>query len=291
MNILVSCNDHYGMPLMVMLTSLFSTNPCSTEKEHTVYMLEANLSASMNERIAACVRHFHAGYERLHLPDDPFASAKTKPYISKETYYRLLAAEYLPPEMERILWLDGDIIVRKNIGKFYHSPFEENMAIACGYGPAMRNLINENACSLGLLHPESYCNAGVMLLNLPECRKKITKEKISRLAESGKTERYLFPGQDVVNLLFDGKFKVEEYMKYNCMIHCITNQDDLAEAKINAAVVHFSGEAKPWKFNDIHFADEWLAWYKTCFGETADIKRMSYFRLKALYDRQRMMKK
>ena len=291
MNILVSCNDHYGMPLMVMLTSLFSTNPCGAEKEHTVYMLEANLSDSMNERIAACVRHFHAGYERLHLPDDPFASAKTKPYISKETYYRLLAAEYLPPEMERILWLDGDIIVRKNIGKFYHSPFEENMAIACGYGPAMRDLINENACSLGLRHPESYCNAGVMLLNLPECRKKITKEKINRLAESGKTERYLFPGQDVVNLLFDGKFKVEEYMKYNCMIHCITNQDDLAEAKINAAVVHFSGEAKPWKFNDIHFADEWLVWYKTCFGGTADIKRMSYFRLKALYDRQRMMKK
>ena len=291
MNILVSCNDHYGMPLMVMLTSLFSTNPCGAEKEHTVYMLEANLSDSMNERIAACVRHFHADYERLHLPDDPFASAKTKPYISKETYYRLLAAEYLPPEMERILWLDGDIIVRKNIGKFYHSPFEENMAIACGYGPAMRDLINENACSLGLRHPESYCNAGVMLLNLPECRKKITKEKINRLAESGKTERYLFPGQDVVNLLFDGKFKVEEYMKYNCMIHCITNQDDLAEAKINAAVVHFSGEAKPWKFNDIHFADEWLVWYKTCFGETADIKRMSYFRLKALYDRQRMMKK
>ena len=291
MNILVSCNDHYGMPLMVMLTSLFSTNPCGAEKEHTVYMLEANLSDSMNERIAACVRHFHADYERLHLPDDPFASAKTKPYISKETYYRLLAAEYLPPEMERILWLDGDIIVRKNIGKFYHSPFEENMAIACGYGPAMRDLINENACSLGLRHPESYCNAGVMLLNLPECREKISKEKINRLAESGKTERYLFPGQDVVNLLFDGKFKVEEYMKYNCMIHCITNQDDLAEAKINAAVVHFSGEAKPWKFNDIHFADEWLAWYKTCFGETADIKRMSYFRLKALYDRQRMMKK
>ncbi len=291
MNILVSCNDHYGMPLMVMLTSLFSTNPCGAEKEHTVYMLEANLSDSMNERIAACVRHFHAGYERLHLPDDPFASAKTKPYISKETYYRLLAAEYLPPEMERILWLDGDIIVRKNIGKFYHSPFEENMAIACGYGPAMRDLINENACSLGLRHPESYCNAGVMLLNLPECREKITKEEINRLTESGKTERYLFPGQDVVNLLFDGKFKVEEYMKYNCMIHCITNQDDLAEAKINAAVVHFSGEAKPWKFNDIHFADEWLVWYKTCFGETADIKRMSYFRLKALYDRQRMMKK
>ena len=119
MNILVSCNDHYGMPLMVMLTSLLSTNPCNAEKEHMVYMLEANLSDSMNERIADCVRRFHAGYERLHLPDDPFISAKTKPYISKETYYRLLAAEYLPKDIERILWLDGDIIVRKDIGLFY----------------------------------------------------------------------------------------------------------------------------------------------------------------------------
>ena len=285
MNILVSCNDNYGIPLMVMLTSFFSTNPCLDEEKHSIYMLETGLSDEMNEKIAACVRNFSANYVRLHLPGDPFATAKTKPYISKETYYRLLAAEYIPGEVDRILWLDADIIVRKDIHGFYDSSFDSNLGVACGYGPAMQKLMYDNACSLKLQSPETYFNAGVMLLNLPECRKAFSKEGIELLTGNGKTDGYKFPGQDVVNKLFDSKVKIEDYKKYNCMIHSITSSADLQYAKEHAAIVHFPGGAKPWKFYDIHFADEWMKWYKKCFGETEKIRRMSYFRLKALYDR------
>ncbi len=287
MNILVSCNDRYIMPLMVMLTSLFSSNPSVAGNRHTVYMLESDLTEQANERIALCIAKFHAEYVRIHLSGDAFATAKTKPYISKETYYRLLAAEYLPREMERILWLDADIIVRKNIKKFYHSSFAGKMAVACGYGAAMQKLVYDNARQLKLHSPETYCNAGVMLLNLPECRNMIQAGSVNQLVNSGVTEKFLFPGQDVVNLLFDGKIRVEDFRKYNCMIHCITGPDELEYAKENAAIVHFSGEAKPWKFNDIHFADEWLHFYKKCFGETAEVQRMSYFRLKRLFERKR----
>lgn len=283
MNILVSCNDNYGMPLMVMLTSFLSMNPCSDKETHTIYMLETSLSDDMNEKIATCVRSFSADYMRVHLSGNPFASAKTKPYISKETYYRLLAAEYIPMELERILWLDADIIVRKDIRGFYESSFDGNLGIACGYGPAMQKLIYDNACSLKLRSPETYFNAGVMLLNLAECHNEFSKEKIDVLTNHGKTDNYMFPGQDVVNKLFDSRVKIEDYRKFNCMIHCIASVADLEYAKEHAAIIHFPGGAKPWKFNDIHFADEWLNWYKKCFGETATVRRVSYFRLKALY--------
>ena len=47
MNILISSNDNYKVPTMVMLTSFFDCNP----EKHTVYMLESALSDGTRLRI------------------------------------------------------------------------------------------------------------------------------------------------------------------------------------------------------------------------------------------------
>ncbi len=293
MDILVSCNDQYIMPTMVMLTSFFSSNSCENKKgeRHTVYMLESRLSDVGNARLSGLAERFDADYIRLHLKEDAFAGAKTRPHISVETYYRLLASKDLPDTLERILWLDSDLIVRGDIGMFYRQPLEGVMAAACGYGSVMQPLIHENASKLGLKYHDTYFNAGVMLLNLKECRKSLDEELLLNLTKPEKTANYLFPGQDVVNLVFDGRIKLEDYRLYNCMIHCIGDSEDLLYAKEHALIVHFPGEAKPWRFDDIHFADEWLDWYIKCFGSMEGLRRLSYFRLKAMYERQRKLEK
>ena len=317
MNLLVSSNDNYKIPTMVMLTSFFDANPPAVPAEagaasvpagaaeaggtgmaedvpaeagaagHTVYMLESSLSAGAEEEIRGLIRRRGSRYVGIHIPEDLFSGAKTKPYISRETYYRLLAAKYLPAEEERVLWLDSDILVRKDLRGFYGTEFGESMAAACGYGPAMRDLILDNARALGLAHPEGYFNAGVMLMNLRAMRNTVDEGMLAELAAGERTQTFRFPGQDVVNLVFDGRAKLADYRIYNCMIHSIEGPEDLEEARRNAAVIHYAGEAKPWKFSDIHFADEWMDKYRECFGDSAELKRMSYFRLKALFSRGR----
>ena len=291
MNFLVSCNDRYAMPLTVMLTSLLSTNPVSFRDSHTVYMLESELSDDANNRIADTVTHLGAAYIQIRLTPDIFAAAKTRPHITKETYYRLLAAQFLPQSLDRVLWLDADLIVRGGLRAFYDTELGGAWAAACGYGPAMQAMIRSNADSLGMQYPDRYFNAGVMLMDLAACRQEITEDALARFTGPATTDGLLFPGQDVVNLLFDGHVTIEDYRLYNCMTHCITSAEDLAYAKEHAKIVHFPGAAKPWKFNDIHFADEWMDWYRICFCEATTLPRMSYFRLKALYDKQGNTKK
>ena len=291
MNFLVSCNDRYAMPLTVMLTSLLSTNPASSGDGHTVYMLESELSDEANGRIADTATRLGAAYIRIRLTQDAFAAAKTRPHITKETYYRLLAAQFLPQSLDRVLWLDADLIVRGGLRAFYDTDLGGTWAAACGYGPAMQAVIRSNADSLGMQYSDRYFNAGVMLMDLAACRQEITADTLARFADPAKTDGLLFPGQDVVNLLFDGHVTLRDYRLYNCMTHCIASAGDLSYAKEHAKIVHFPGAAKPWKFHDIHFADEWMDWYKVCFGEAATLPRMSYFRLKALYDKQENMKK
>ena len=192
----------------------------------------------------------------------------------------------LPADMERILWLDGDIIVRRDISSFYEMAFEGKAVIACGYGEAMSELISDNAQKIDMKDPGHYFNAGVMLMDMKRCKDLIGTDKIEALTDKGERD-FLFPGQDLCNLVFDGEVKMADYRFYNCMIHCISDEEDLRYAKENACIVHFPGEVKPWKFSDIHFADEWIEYYRKCFKDAPEPRRMSYFRLKALFERQK----
>ena len=287
MNILVSSNDRYKVPLMVMLSSFIRHNPVRDGEKHTVWLIESEMSEPVYREIEAFLAEKSVNLRRLHVSGELFAEAGTRAYISRETYYRLLAGNLLPETENRVLWLDADMLVRSSIRALYEHDLGEAMVAACGYGEPMRELIKDNADRLEMHHPESYFNAGMMLLNLKSCRENISQEKLQTLVSGDRTKDFLFPGQDVTNILFDGSVRLLDWRIWNCLIHCIRDTEDLEYEKENAAIVHYAGEAKPWKFSDIHFADEWMEEYRAVCGEDAQPKRMSYFRLKALFDRQK----
>lgn len=281
MNILVSCNDTYVMPLKVMLYSFFESNRSSSP--HHIYMLQSDLSPQGNESVGSMVASLGGVYHSIDVDSGSYANADTRIHISKETYYRLLAARYLPVEVKRVLWLDADMIVRKPLDELYGVDLEGKWTAACGYGPVMQGLIHDNAVTIGLSDPDMYFNAGVMLYDLDKCRAAdFTSMQEAFLSEGRKL---LFPGQDLVNKLFDGHVKMMDYRIFNSMIHCIDGEDDLHYAQDHAAIVHFPGQAKPWKFNDIHFAAEWEAVFRRCLGDDAPLRRMSYFALQAMFNK------
>lgn len=281
MNILVSCNDNYLMPLEVMLKSFFDSNPSPVP--HQIYMLRSSLSKEADDRLGDLVDSLGGVYHSIPVDSSDFDGAATKSYISKETYFRLMAAEYIPEEVDRILWLDADILVRKSLKDLFDVDLDGKWAAACSYGPSMISLIRRNAESLGLSHPGEYFNAGVMLYDLGACRKADIKSAQNDFFTKNKGKNLMFPGQDLVNAIFDGHVKIVDYRLWNSMTHCIARKDDLVYAKENAAIVHFPGRAKPWKFNDIHFADEWDDVYKSLYGKDFPDERLSYFSLKALF--------
>lgn len=279
MNLLISCNDNYLMPLEVMLHSFFKSNP--SEDPHRVFMLRGSLTKEADGRINDLVSSSGGIYYSITVDSTDFDSAKTKSYISKETYFRILAADYLPEDIDRVLWLDADVLVRKPLDKLYNIDLEDNWAAACSYGPLMLSTIRRNAESLGLSDPDSYFNAGVMLYDLKACRKADLQSAWK--AFLSKERNLMFPGQDLMNTVFDGHVKIVDYRIWNSMTHCIANKEDYDYAKENAAIVHFPGRAKPWEFNDIHFSDEWMEVYRRVFGDNKEPERTSYFAIKSVF--------
>jgi len=278
MNILLSTNDSYMMPTTVLMESILDTQTTPV----VFYMMWSDLSEDSRNALQTLVDSRNSSIFFIRIDEDAFAGLPTREYISRETYFRLLASKYLPKDMERILWLDGDMIVRRELNSLYYMEFEDNAVIACPHGDVMRSIMDVNCKNIRIEHREQYFNAGMMLCNLNRWREMNIEDKIVSILD--RKLKMSFPGQDLTNLIFNGFVKCEDYIKYNCMIHSIADNETLARAKEEAVIVHYAGRAKPWIFSDIYFADEFDAFYeKTSYHETK-LKRMPYFLMKKYYE-------
>lgn len=284
MNILVSANDRYAMPLAVLLQSLLDTNP----RCMTIYLLSSELSAQNRETIERLVSEGGSRLVPVSVGDGLFQGLPTLDYISRETYFRLLAADLLPTDVDRILWLDADMVVNGDIFEFYCTGFNGAAVVACPHGAAMRPVILENCTTIGIEHPDQYFNAGVMLMNLDAWRQMGVAQKISRVLSAPREMR--FPGQDLTNLVFDGRVKTADWRVYNCMVHSIL-PDEVPELRQSAKIIHYVGRAKPWQFVDVPLGDVWKSHYDKSPYAGIALRRTSYARMRQMYERMRRQEK
>lgn len=278
MNVLVSTNDAYVMPLAVLLQSLFETNP----GHHVVYLLCNDLSADNRSLLSGMAEAAGSELVAVEVAEDAFRGLPTKNYISRETYYRLLAAELLPADVSRVLWLDADMVVCGPLDELYERDMGSKAVVACPHGSLMRPQIAAGVAALGMEHPEAYFNAGMMLCNLDAWRALDVPGRIR--AALSQPRELQFPGQDLTNLVFDGQVITEDWRRWDCMTHSIL-PEDVPELREVARIVHFVGRAKPWKFTDIPLGDVWMDFYQRSPFGTRPLRRTSLAMLRKLYER------
>lgn len=285
MNILLSTNDNYVMPTIVLIESLFKTQTATLY----FYILFSDLQNDNVIFMENYVKEHDGNISFIHIDDSLFVHLPTKDYISKETYFRLLAASYLPKEIERVLWLDSDMLVRNDISNLYDMDFSDKAVIACPHGLAMKNEIDIVCKNINLRVRDEYFNAGMMLCNLNKWRQMNIITRINDILRLRIT--MTFPGQDLTNLVFNGDVKTIDYRIYNCMIHSLDTKELLDYTVKNAKIIHYVGRAKPWNFKDIPFQKEWEeTYYQTPYGNQS-LKLRSYTEWKKLYERIEQMKR
>ena len=178
-------------------------------------------------------------------------TAKTTYRYPQEIYYRLFVQCYLKQEIKRILYLDVDTIVIKNLKNFYEQPFEDSFFIgATNIKKALTTFNNvKNKAKLD----SHYLNTGVLLINVEDLRKKQSIDELNQYIL--KNEKRLFlPDQDVLNALYGHNVKLVNHLKYNLSDRAITKYNlmklvskiDLDWVNENAYIIHYYGKNKPW---------------------------------------------
>lgn len=165
-------------------------------------------------------------------------------WISRETYYRLLAQEMLPMDVERVLYLDADMIVLGSLEEFYNQDFAGKLLVACNRWPAGK-IDGKRLEQLTLPKDTVYFNAGTLLYNLTGQRREIDPNILYEYPALF-YKQLKYGDQDVLNAVFYGLTKFADWRIYNHFDYEIARQRDAERVLRRCKILHYNGNGKPW---------------------------------------------
>jgi lipopolysaccharide biosynthesis glycosyltransferase len=215
------------------------------------YILHSDLREQDKRYVCAQLETTDVRVHFQFVQPDFFASFPESERYPRLIYYRIFAAMLLPRELDRVLYLDGDIVVINSLDELYHMEFDGNYFLACTHVKKFLNKMNQYR--LGMEEERTYVNSGVMLMNLDALRDGQNVNDVTAFVE--KRKRYLtLPDQDIITALYGNKIGILDTMKYNLSDRMLSIYNlDLSHDKIdlewvrqNAVIIHYYGKQKPW---------------------------------------------
>lgn len=257
MNILCSTDHNYIMPTGVMLTSLLM-HQAETEV-HVHVMIDKSVTEadcnSLRRVVASSSKADVAFYfmEESLFRDFPLGEDYQSQHIqSMAAYYRLYASKVLPLSVKKIIYLDGDIIVRGSLQQLWDTEMGKEVPIAGVPDSEYSDVGHYNR----LRYPMElgYFNSGVLLINLDYWRQHNVLNDFLKIVED-KRAVLRCHDQDVLNYLFRENKQLLP-LKYNMQNNFLyrrelvplpwTLDEQIAEGQQNPFIVHFATAPKPW---------------------------------------------
>ncbi len=249
-NILVTLDHGYIGPLCVMLRSLCESNPGA---QFRVFVAHSSLDDSDFEKIDHAVPST-CRIENVFVPTDKFPGLPSSDRWPKEACYRIFAAHILPDDLDRVLYLDPDIVIINNIERFYNTDLDGMCLAACTHMFEPMQFLSR--VRLKMPAQGIYFNSGVLLMDLQMLRREQKIESVLAYFNKNKKRIYLFD-QDIINGFYCGQILAVNPLLYNLderyyKLHNLNpkskaNVIDYNWVKKNTVIIHFCGKKKPWQ--------------------------------------------
>ena len=260
-----------------MLQSLFEHN----EEPMDIYILQSDLTKQNCLALESFIKKHGGEPHMICLPETFFDNAPTSIHITKQAYYRLLAQELLPDDVERILYLDLDIVITGSLTSLYNETFECNVEdcffVVCE-GPGVSQKEWDIYDVLEIPYEYKYFNSGVLLMNLSLLREKFDTKILFEYIDSH-NDSLKYHDQDTLNALFYNKVKYVDWHIFNQTILHIKSKEEAEERLKNAAIIHYAGSDKPWKY-------DYKSWYFDLYWKYARKAGFTQEYLKTIIKRQ-----
>lgn len=269
-NLALICDENYVMPTVVAMTSMKATKDAYST--YSVYVFTSDVSKESREKIISMNDEQAGFFVRIVETEELDVLKKCAInglHVSTAALVKFFIADLLDG-LDKVLYLDGDILVQKDLTRLYNTELgNKYAAVVKDYKPMVYN--PPQTQKLGIAH-KSYFNSGVMLLNLKKFRADRLNEKLVNYRLHGLN---FFMDQDALNVVFSDNvlhldlldnamsstifyFDFEELSKY----YGIEGLNSKKEIYENATIVHLCTKYKPWKYSNVPYAREWYAAYK-----------------------------
>lgn len=233
MNILMCINDGYVHPLLGLMHSVRKYN----KDEITLYVLSTQLSDDNKTLIKQKL-----GEESIDViinvvdcKESPLANFQHYTY---DMFLRVFAFDLLPKEIDRILYLDADMLVLKDIAPIYNTDLDDKFLGAVRDFGVKFKKVAQYVKWLDV--PHLYFNSGMLIMNLALMRSKWNRQEIEAFITT-KAIYFSCPDQDALNLLCKEGDVLQLPDEYNYQVKSNEKLDN-----DEAVVLHYVGYNKPW---------------------------------------------
>lgn len=246
-DILFTADEKYAARIPVVLKSFSINDPQVTYHVHLIHDPMSRETESGLREYCAELGYCYYGYE---VAEDLFSGAPVNKHYSRAMYYRILAGEILPNSLERILYLDPDILVVNSLIPLWDLNLDGKAYAAATHITEEGITTNINQLRLGT--GSVYYNTGVLLMDLTRVRKIVRKDEVFAFIRKN-SNKLLLPDQDVFNALYwkDVVTVPDELWNYDVRKYSqrlLMSGGAMDENWIirNTAVLHYCGKTKPW---------------------------------------------
>ncbi len=262
MNVATALNKKYIDYTIVMLTSLCESNPTPIR----CFLLHSELTDEDIRFIQGCLDRYQITIDPLCIDPQRFDSkCPHNVQWSMETYYRLMLPDILPEDVDRLLYLDVDLIVHQSLREMYERDFQGAELLAAQDVHGSRQVPNDFSEKQNQMLLEAfqngykYFNAGVILFNMSEIRSRYCFDDYVHAMEDWNYEMSA-PDQDILNYVHWRKVGYLEATKYDLFSrYAFRHGWSLEQTRQENAIVHYSG-SKPWDVDFFHTDLDLLWW-------------------------------
>ncbi len=278
-NMMTSCDENYAKLVPVQLVSiadnLLDTHPQGGYEVH-FYLFHSRIGAEWVDKI-----HWYCG--TLGIVFHEIRIADAAPYIqlaskgggwSYEAYFSLECNRYLPPEVDRILYIDAaDVLIAGDIGAYYFPDFDGcSLRVTCSRfkenTDGNMSLYSSDDLGNKELRPgilRGLFNSGSYVINVDKLRREQTSIA-DYLALSNAlvdmhpgNDQIYFGDQGLLSAAFVGDIQYFAYpiaqnlwfQPYNFCIWFFDRSTEVCGGNpwYTPKILHFAGGMKPWLFS------------------------------------------
>ena len=254
-NIAFSSDNNFAQHLCVSIYSLLDS--LSPERYIRIIVLDGGISNENREKIIKTVQLFDNkknSIEFYSINKFDFSSFKESKQITRATYYRIKIPEMFP-NIKKILYLDCDLVIVKDISPLFDMNFGENYLLAVKDS----SIEMERQYRKYISFKNGYFNAGVLLINLEKFRDNDISNKIEyslnndelppHSHDQGALNKILFDKWGVINPIWNQLAGVSIEKNYRNTTY---SECEFFDSKNNPRIIHFSSRfSKPWSYESI----------------------------------------
>lgn len=246
LNVLCATDEKYAPYCGVMLTSFLENHKAF----HTEVYIIVKSRLKAEKRLKRLEVRYDVKVNFIEFPyNDILEPYYSNPRWSIETYYRIFAETLLPIHLDRVLYLDCDIIVDGEVCELFSMELEGVSAMVVTDAPT--HVHYSHPCRLGYPEEKGYFNAGVMMINLSYWREHgILSKCLNYLREYYR--KLEFCDQDLLNvILLDSKkhisvmYNFQEDLLYHGYFELYDEELKMVVLRQRPKIIHYTGY-KPW---------------------------------------------